>query len=445
MWCSRFTYSLDLADDTIRLTQSNCHLGAISVTGDELADLARKDLEPLLAVTTTVEDRAPSHRKAGGRSEPGNRAWVFVPDTNHEVRLSRSLPLNTFEAALLKPYAEALKDLSGDRIPNPVARAAADEVVLRAIAVQLGGDARGQVVEEAIRFLFRCAVSTYEGQPVHLNILLDFQRVPVIAPMLNLERLQKRDWHPLLGSGLDTGILLDQNGSVVRIENVRLNEEPDAPVSRFCPDSFRYVGNWTAADGSKVALSLSRSGELLVFQEGQLRYIYRAGQWRSLPLDVALKKGWSDGSGMDVDIKREVLASVIDASLGHHGACLAIIVKSCHDAFLASDLISQEDLWPMDPRSHLYESQLFTDLNRRQRLELLNMDGATVLDRTGLILATGAIVAVNAGSDAGGRLAATKALSGFGAAFKVSQDGPILLYGRDKDGNADREPRMVLA
>lgn len=414
------------------------------ITGEELAQLAIRDLEPLLAASASVEERAPSHRKSAGRSAPGNRAWVFVPGTNLEVRLSRSLPLDRLDAALLKPYADALEDLSGDDIPDPVARAAADEVVLRAMAVQLGGNARGQVVESAIRFLFRCAVSTYESQPVHLNLLLDFSRVPIIAALLNLERLQKRDWHPLLGSGLDTGILLDRNGSVVRIENVRLREEPNTAASRFCPDVFRYVGHWTG-EGGRIALSLSRSGELLVFQEGQLRYIYRAGQWRSLPLDVALSKGWSDGAGMNWEVKQEVLASVVDASLGHHGACLAIVARNCQDEFLSSSLIRQDDMWPTDPRYHLYESQLFPDLNRRQRLELLSMDGATVLDRTGRILATGAIVAVNAGSDAGGRLAATKALAKYGAAFKVSQDGPILLYGRDRDGNADREPRMVLA
>jgi hypothetical protein len=65
------------------------------------------------------------------------------------------------------------------------------------------------------------------------------------------------------------------------------------------------------------------------------------------------------------------------------------------------------------------------------------MDGATVLDHTGMILAAGAIVEVPAGSVGGGRLAATRSLARFGAAFKVSQDGPVTLYGRDHSGNAE--------
>lgn len=406
--------------------------------------MAKKDLEPLLAATSTVEDRSPSHHKTGGRSEPGNRAWVFIPDTNRELRISRSLRLNTFEAALLKPYADALEDLSGEHIPDSVARAAADEVVLRAIAVQLGGNEHGEFVESAIRFLFRCAASTYEGQPIHLNLLLDFNDYELVATMLDLERLQKCDWYPLLGSGLDTGIIINGSSSVIRIENIRLAEERFTPSSSFCPDVFRYVGHWTE-QASRVAMSLSRSGELLILENGQLRYIYRAGQWRSLPSDVALSKAWSDGAGIGSEVKREVLASVIDASLGHHGACLAIVVKKCIDEFEASGLIREADFWPTDSRSRLFRSQLFGDLNRRQRLELLTMDGATILDHRGRILTTGAIVAVGPGSDAGGRLAATKALAGYGAAFKISQDGPILLYGRDRDGNVDQEPRMVLA
>jgi DNA integrity scanning protein DisA with diadenylate cyclase activity len=64
-------------------------------------------------------------------------------------------------------------------------------------------------------------------------------------------------------------------------------------------------------------------------------------------------------------------------------------------------------------------------LSRRQRLELLSMDGATLLARNGTILAAGAILRVPGGSTGGGRSAAAAAISEFGVGIKVSQDGPI--------------------
>jgi hypothetical protein len=57
---------------------------------------------------------------------------------------------------------------------------------------------------------------------------------------------------------------------------------------------------------------------------------------------------------------------------------------------------------------------------------LLSLDGAMVLDRTGSILAAGAIIDVPSGSvGGGGRTAAAQRLSTIGLGVKVSQDGTI--------------------
>ena len=60
------------------------------------------------------------------------------------------------------------------------------------------------------------------------------------------------------------------------------------------------------------------------------------------------------------------------------------------------------------------------------------MDGATIVDYDGTIIATGAIIKIEAGSKAGGRLAATKTLARYGVAIKISQDGIIQGYTYDK-------------
>lgn len=406
----------------------------------ELAELTRRDLEPLLAATATIASPTVNRRVAGGRQAPGNTMWISVPG-GLEVTLNRSLPLSTWEAGILRPYGQALRDLDG--ISDAVARNAADDVALRAIAAQLGGT-QADAVEAAIRFLLRAAVSTYEGQPIHLNLLLDLGHPAGQGVIANLAGLQRHDWYALLGSGLETGILVNGGGEVVGLLDVGAAAPMAAQTSSaLLSHALRPIGEWSGAASSRLALSITRGRELLIHQAGELRYVYRAGRWRGLPLDVAVRSGWSTGAGVGGPVKRAVLASLIDSSLGHHGACVGIVVRGQKTGFLGSGVIQHSDLWPGNVRARVFGSSHFPSLSRRQRLELLSMDGATVLDHTGQILTAGAIVAVPGGSAGGGRLAATRALASYGAAFKVSQDGPISLFGRDGAGNV--EQKMALA
>ena len=77
----------------------------------------------------------------------------------------------------------------------------------------------------------------------------------------------------------------------------------------------------------------------------------------------------------------------------------------------------------------------FHELDRKLRQELIGMDGATIVDSDGKIVAIGAIVKIEAGSSGGGRLAATKTLSKYGVAIKISTDGFIQGFAYDKKTN----------
>ena len=70
----------------------------------------------------------------------------------------------------------------------------------------------------------------------------------------------------------------------------------------------------------------------------------------------------------------------------------------------------------------------FQELDRRLRQEFLALDGATVLDPLGNVMAVGAIISVPAGSDGGGRRAAAKKGSEFGMGIKVSEDGEMTAF-----------------
>lgn len=60
------------------------------------------------------------------------------------------------------------------------------------------------------------------------------------------------------------------------------------------------------------------------------------------------------------------------------------------------------------------------------------MDGATIIDVKGNILAVGAIIQNESGSYGGGRGSAAKLLSNYGLAIKISTDGYIEVYENKK-------------
>ena len=395
----------------------------------DFADLASSDLQVLLAATAA--DTRPAQagrRKLGGRSGPGNDGWISIPG-RQEVHLTRSRPFTPWEGRIFEPYGTALNDLDG--VPDVVARAAQADVLPRAIAVQLGG-VRGSVVEGAIRFLLSAATSTYEGQSISISLAVDLDQAPSSPTIGSLLDYQKFDWHAVLGSGAATAVLIDQEGGVVELVDMseRMSAATVDPDALY-PDAFRYLGLWAAASDRRIALSLTRTRELLIQAGGSLRYVFRSGRWKSLPLDNAAGIGWGSGANISATVKKSVLASAIDASLAHHGACLAVIARGHMKAFNLAGVVDTGDRWPANPRASLFNQTHFQNLSRRQRVELLSMDGATVLDKNGEILAAGAIVKVPSGSSGGGRLAATQALAIYGAALKVSQDGPIRLFGAD--------------
>ena len=72
------------------------------------------------------------------------------------------------------------------------------------------------------------------------------------------------------------------------------------------------------------------------------------------------------------------------------------------------------------------------------------MDGATIIDFDGTIVAVGAILKIEAGSTGGGgRLAATKGLSKYGVSIKISQDGIMQGFCFDKKENAPKQLFIV--
>ena len=88
---------------------------------------------------------------------------------------------------------------------------------------------------------------------------------------------------------------------------------------------------------------------------------------------------------------------------------------------------------------HLLERRTITDLDPSVFMGLAALDGATVTDRSGRLLAVGAILRhppsqqLDAGGGVeGARTTAAMAASQFGPVLKVSEDGILTFFDRDR-------------
>ena len=143
----------------------------------------------------------------------------------------------------------------------------------------------------------------------------------------------------------------------------------------------------------------------------------------------------------------------LDVSFARSGGCIAIVDSAKRRQFEAKELVSNEDrlghsekakakaLHWLTTKGNVTSPARFTDLERRFRQELAAIDGATVIDSEGTIIAIGAIVKVPPGSASGARRAAARALAEFGIGIKVSADGEVSGFLPDevKEGQTIKE------
>ena len=179
----------------------------------------------------------------------------------------------------------------------------------------------------------------------------------------------------------------------------------------------------------------------MVLNNHQLRFTRRGGSWHFLTHTPVLTQM---GRPASTDVRQAIYETCLDASFARTGACIGV-VTSGHAGSWKTVVTSPNDYLekPVSTKAKTIAAMIgtkkFYELDRRLRQELVAIDGATVLDHEGGILAVGAILKIGGGSTGGGRLAAAKALSSLGLGIKVSQDGGIRGFHDKKD-----EPKFQL-
>jgi hypothetical protein len=270
---------------------------------------------------------------------------------------------------------------------------------------------------------------TYEGRKPTFTIVVDFDnRQPVQASHPLITDFLDNDFFAPLSNGVESGVLVSCTGALIEYMDFVINS---TDVNTFAPARFISVAN--CAEAQKIGLTLTNNGEVLIFKDQKLFFSKRNGEWNYYNDDSTLKTM----PGASIDVKKAMYETILDVSFSRTGGCLVAIPYAMRKELIKDDGNSDESVVKRDDLlenptciksrviSRLIRGRKFHELSRAMRKELVGIDGATIIQYQGEILAVGAIVKISGGSVGGGRLAATMTLAPYGTAIKISADGMV--------------------
>ena len=377
-------------------------------------------LLPMFSGTSIASDPEPSTRVQGIVSTKNTLNLWIKPEreSNYRYLLTRSQVIEPTEKRLVKTFIEALgaaTSLADDTYFEEVLESLPRRVIADFVSY-FAPRSRRTLLSVLDRFT-NLSSQTYEGDRISYSL--------GITGSLNygnehFEKLIKEDFSVVLTNGYDTLLTCGSDGLVFKYNS--LPSIPSSSYPSFAPFRTGLIAHW--ADKRKVAVTLNRAGELLIFNGHRLLFSKRRGRWSFYPHEATVKRMWIGSP----TLRTAIYETCLDVSFARTGGCIAVVKEKETDR--VKRFVPEADLleYGGNLKSSFMKSVVkskFHEMDRRLRQELVAVDGATVLDHKGNVLAVGAIVGLRGGSAHGGRYAAAKHLSKIGLGLKVSSDGGI--------------------
>lgn len=341
--------------------------------------------------------------------------------TSDRLRLRRSQPFDANEKRLVEIFINHLNAISSltegvyfdDLLTNLPTRVLSEFLGVRAKTVLL----------DSMQQFEALASRTYEGHQITSALGITGS---VGYQTVRLDELWKEDFSMVLANGIDTRYVTGSDGRVFNLAALPVGEN-----ATYAPHRFGAIANWCNTR-NRVALALNRNGEILLFKDKKLQFAKRRGRWEFYSHDPVLRQF---GYGLSNRLKEAVYETCLDVSFARTGGCIAVVGRTTASQLPnyvnSDDIIAETGTAKTRLLAKAIRRDTFQAIDRRLRLELVSMDGATIISHQGNVLAAGAIVKVPSGSSGGGgRRAAAQQLSRLGLGIKISSDGPITGFRR---------------
>lgn len=318
--------------------------------------------------------------------------------------------------------------------------------------------ARPSRIASTILTLRTAALSTYENRRVSTGALLlgagddpEHPLPPTSGDALDygVELTGLKSLHRLC-DGKRTLFLVDRYGKLADIIDIQRWAAAIPEVASEPPCARAYTAHARATRiAGHVCLVLSPNQEIKLFAGGLQAFSFAHGRWRIL--DPAAKFAVWAQAVAEPTLARVLFQTALDLAESRQGGLFVVV----HDPRAAvgrliapHDLLTPDpqirygppsDLAPGDPFAkravhYLARGRNVTELAPSVLEALAGLDGAVVTDRTGALIAFGAILRHDASSlpapitAEGARTTAALVASRFGPVLKISEDGLISCF-----------------
>lgn len=347
-------------------------------------------------------------------------------DSTKYFLLRRSQAFDQTDAAFVECFVEHLHKI-GDRIEESFVDDLINPIMRRTVAERIAPKS-SKFISRILAQFENWAEQTYEGRKISAAVGVDTSIFPLGMSAVpgggKLLDIFNEPFGVVLANGLESFLTANADGEITGYEPLNITT---GMTTLFAPLRFCRLAEW-AAD-KKIGLGLSRNGEILVFANKRLVFAKRRGIWHHFTHKAVLTRMSLTNCFYLLELRKAVYQTCLDVSFAKTGGGIALIKRTRLDALKQADIVNSKDyLGASNVKGKCLQTIIgkpFYNLDRHLRQDIVAMDGATILDYKGNVVAAGAIVKVDAGSDGGGRLAAAKTLSSYGLAIKISSDGGI--------------------
>lgn len=395
----------------------------------------------------------------------GSLLVKFDRTDDYRFIIKRVQPFKSLEISLVKSIIDEMHRIFKANLDREYMHGIESQVAQHSICKALTVKARN-TLDHLLTAITQWSLRTYEGNKVTFGFIINGKNAPKsTSPNMHIDHILKRDYIALLSDGQNTGIELSADGYLVGYQSFSAT----AKENLLAPYEYLKLAN--LCTGSKIGVCLIEEGDILVFKDKQLLFAKRNGAWVCFSHEEIISK-LADRTGEVEELRRAIYLSALDTSFARNGGCLVhvnnnekynvlrhidagdLLFKDCYDYKMqqkidqsffhlaeeenASDyqpfekFLTEEKCSKSASLIRIIAGRKFQELDRKLRQELIAIDGATIIDYEGNIMAVGAIIKIEAGSTGGGRLAAAKTLSNYGVSMKISNDGRIEGFRMDR-------------
>lgn len=394
----------------------------------------------------------------------GSLLVKFNKNDDYRYQIKRIQPFKGYEVALVKSIVTELGALKEQKIEDSYFNTLQSYVIERAICKSVS-ESSYETLLTIVSQLNHWSSRTYEGQNARFGFMVcNIKAGDKTNKNLHISNILQENFSAVLADGINTCYKISSDGYLLNY--ITLPKSKDQNISA----PYDYIDMANICYGSRIGVCLTGNGDILIFHEKNLIYAKHAGTWTRYSHEEIIDRISDNTNDLSDKTRKAIYLSSLDVSFAKTGGCVVHLDKTSETTFLKhineADILLEQYYEQKYNESHTYPllqedqsedshpayedfissekckkvanlrcmiaGRKFCDLSRKLRQELLSVDGATVIDNDGDIVAVGAIIMIESGSFSGGRLAAAKTLSKYGVSLKISEDGQIQGFKYDK-------------